>query len=102
QHLVALAVNLRLARRLSETDPVSSGELLDELAEGLNTAVQELRALAHGIYPPLLVDRGLAEALQSAAGRSTLPATVEAEGLARYSPEAEAAVYFCCLEALQN
>jgi signal transduction histidine kinase len=102
QHLVALAVNLRLARRLSETDPASTGELLDGLAEGLNAAVQELRALAHGIYPPLLVDRGLAEALQSAAGRSALPTIVEAEGLDRYSPDEEAAVYFCCLEALQN
>jgi signal transduction histidine kinase len=102
QHLVALAVNLRLARRLSETDPASTGELLDGLAEGLNAAVQELRALAHGIYPPLLVDRGLAEALQSAAGRSALPTTVKAEGLDRYSPDEEAAVYFCCLEALQN
>jgi signal transduction histidine kinase len=102
QHLVALAVNLRLARRLAETDPSASGELLDQLAEGLNDAVKELRVLAHGIYPPLLVDRGLEEALRSAAGRAALPTEVTATGLGRYPAEDEAAVYFCCLEALQN
>ncbi|HUB71909.1 MAG TPA: histidine kinase [Acidimicrobiales bacterium] len=102
QHLVALAVNVRLARKLAETDTAASMEILDELGEGLQNAVQELRALAHGIYPPLLADRGISEALRSAAGRAALPTRVEAEGLQRHSPEVEAAVYFCCLEALQN
>jgi signal transduction histidine kinase len=102
QHLVALAVNVRLARRLAETDPQGSLEILDQLGESLQNAVQELRALAHGIYPPLLADRGIEEALRGAAGRAALPTQVEAAGLRRYSPEMEAAVYFCCLEALQN
>ncbi|HMD46399.1 MAG TPA: ATP-binding protein [Acidimicrobiales bacterium] len=102
QHLVALAVNVRLARRLVETDATASAEILDQLGIGLQDAVQELRALAHGIYPPLLVDRGIAEALRSAAGRAALPAQVEADGIGRYSSEEEAAVYFCCTEALQN
>lgn len=102
QHLVALAVNVRLARRLAETDPEGSLEILDQLGEGLQAAVQELRALAHGIYPPLLADRGIEEALRGAAGRAALPTMVEADGLSRHSPELEAAVYFCCLEALQN
>jgi signal transduction histidine kinase len=102
QHLVALAVNVRLARRLVETDPAASAEMLDQLGLGIQDAVQELRALAHGIYPPLLVDRGIAEALRSAAGRASLPTEVRADGLGRYSPEEEAAVYFCCMEALQN
>lgn len=102
QHLVALAVNVRLARRLAETDPDASLEILDQLGEGLQNAVQELRALAHGIYPPLLADRGIEEALRSAAGRAALPTDVQAAGLGRYPPETEAAVYFCCLEALQN
>ncbi len=102
QHLVALAVNVRLARRLAESDPEASLEILDQLGEGLQSAVQELRALAHGIYPPLLADRGIEEALRSAAGRSPLPTEVDAVSLARHSPEVEAAVYFCCLEALQN
>ncbi len=102
QHLVALAVNVRLARKLAETDLESSFELLDQLGLDLQDAVQELRALAHGIYPPLLIDRGLEEALRAAAGRAALPTTVEATDLGRYSPETEAAVYFCCMEALQN
>ena len=102
QHLVALAVNVRLARKLAETDPEASAQILDQLGEGLQDAVQELRALAHGIYPPLLVDRGIAEALRSAAGRAALPTAVQAEGLGRYGSEEEAAVYFCCMEALQN
>jgi signal transduction histidine kinase len=102
QHLVALAVNVRLARKLAETDPEASLELLDQLGLDLQDAVQELRALAHGIYPPLLIDRGLEEALRAAAGRAALSTEVEAAGLGRYSPETEAAAYFCCLEALQN
>ncbi|HLN42355.1 MAG TPA: histidine kinase [Acidimicrobiales bacterium] len=102
QHLVALAVNVRLARQLAERDPEASGKILDQLGEAVQEAVQELRALAHGIYPPLLIDRGVAEALRSAAGRAALPTEVDAEGLDRYSPEREAAVYFCCMEALQN
>jgi signal transduction histidine kinase len=102
QHLVALAVNVRLARQLAERDQEASLQILDKLGEGIQEAVQELRALAHGIYPPLLIDRGMAEALRSAAGRAALPTDVEAEGLGRYTPETEAAVYFCCLEAMQN
>ena len=102
QHLVALAVNIRLARQLSERDPASAREILDQLSSEVQDAVQELRSLAHGIYPPLLVDRGLVEALNAAAGRAALPTDVEAEGVGRYPPNVEAAVYFCCLEALQN
>ena len=65
--------------------------------------IQELRELAHGIYPPLLVDRGLAEALRAAAGRAAAPGHgVAPTGIGRYPQEVEAAVYFCCLEALQN
>ena len=102
QHLVALAVNVRLARKLAETDPEASFELLDQLGLDLQDAVQELRALAHGIYPPLLIDRGLEEALRAAAGRAALETDVIATDVHRYSPETEAAAYFCCMEALQN
>jgi signal transduction histidine kinase len=102
QHLVALAVNLRLARQLAEQDPDTSKAMLDQLAHDLQEAVQQLRDLAHGIYPPLLMDRGLVEALQAAAGRAALPTDVAAEELGRFTPEVEAAVYFCCMEALQN
>ena len=102
QHLVALAVNVRLARQLAETDPDMTKEMLDQLGHDLQDAVQQLRDLAHGIYPPLLMDRGLVEALSAAAGRAALPTDVVAEGIGRFAPEVEAAIYFCCLEALQN
>ena len=65
-------------------------------------AARELRDLAHGIYPPLLAEQGLPAALAAAASRSTLPTTVDAALLGRYPAEIEAAVYFCCLEAIQN
>jgi signal transduction histidine kinase len=96
QHLVALAVNLRLARDLD--DP---GELLAQLGDDVREAIEQVRALAHGIYPPLLIDAGLGEALRAVAARSPQPVTVDAQ-VGRHEPEVEAAVYFCCLEALQN
>jgi signal transduction histidine kinase len=102
QNLVALAVSLRLARDVLADEPEAAGEMLDQLAEDLKTTIQELRDLAHGIYPPLLADSGLGRALEAAASRSPLAVTVFAADIGRYSAEVEAAVYFCCLEALQN
>jgi signal transduction histidine kinase len=102
QHLVALAVSVRLARQLADSDPDTTKEMLDQLGVDLQEAVQELRNLAHGIYPPLLMDRGLEAALGAAAGRAALPTSVEAEEVGRYEQQVEAAIYFCCLEALQN
>jgi signal transduction histidine kinase len=102
QHLVALAVNLRLARDIITDDPAAGAEMLEELAGEVQETIQELRELAHGIYPPLLVDSGLVEALRAAANRNPLSVEVVAEGIGRYSSETEAAIYFCCLEALQN
>jgi signal transduction histidine kinase len=102
QHLVALAVNVNLARQISDSDPDAAKAMLEQIGADLQEAVQELRNLAHGIYPPLLMDRGLPEALSAAAGRSPLPTSVEADGIGRYSQPIEAAVYFCVLEALQN
>jgi signal transduction histidine kinase len=102
QHLVALAVNLRLAKDMLDDDPESAAEMLDALGDAVKETIQELRDLAHGIYPPLLMDSGLGEALRAAANRSPLSVSVDAEGLPRYPSELEAAVYFCCLEALQN
>lgn len=102
QHLVALAVKVGLIKTLMEADPDTATGMLDELRGDVQATLTELRELAHGIYPPLLRDRGLAEALQTAANRAVLPTTVEAEGVARYDTDVEAAVYFCCLEAMQN
>ncbi len=102
QHLVALAVNLRLAKDIIVDDQEAGMEMLDQLAGEVQETIQELRELAHGIYPPLLVDSGLVEALRAAANRNPLPVDIVADGIARYPSETEAAVYFCCLEALQN
>ena len=102
QRLVALAVNLRLARDIIVDDEESGLEMLDQLAGEVQETIQELRELAHGIYPPLLVDSGLVEALRAAANRNPLPVEIHAQGVGRYASETEAAVYFCCLEALQN
>src|SRR5215468_971243 len=102
QHLVALAVNLRLAQEIIADDPAAGTEMLAEMAEDVQVTIRELRGLAHGIYPPLLADAGLPEALRAAAARSPIPVSVNADGIERYSPGVETAVYFCCLEALQN
>src|SRR5205807_8336097 len=85
-----------------EGDPAKAGAMLAELGQTVEETLRELRDLAHGIYPPLLMDKGLPDALTSAAHRSILPAEVVRTAVGRYSPEVEAAVYFCCLEALQN
>ena len=102
QHLVAFAVKLRLARELTHSDPAQAKSLLEDLAGEVEETLEELRDLAHGIYPPLLLDRGLAEALRAAISRAPVRAQLDAPAMGRYPPEVEATVYFCCLEALQN
>jgi len=61
-----------------------------------------VRSIARGIYPSLLADRGLGEALRAAALGTPLPARVDADGVGRYDPEVETTVYYACIEALQN
>jgi signal transduction histidine kinase len=102
QQLVALAVKLRLARTLSDRDVEKAQTLLDQLQTDTQEALENLRDLARGIYPPLLADQGLAAALEAQARKVPFPVTVEPNGIGRYSPEAEATAYFCVLEALQN
>jgi signal transduction histidine kinase len=102
QQLVALAVQTKLAENLAGTDPDRERELLQKVQHGIQDALDNLRDLARGIYPPLLADQGLAAALEAQTRRSAVPIAVEATQLGRYPQEAEAAVYFCVLEALQN
>src|SRR5204863_3077025 len=102
QQLVALAVKARLARQLSERDASKADQLLEQMESELSHALEDLRDLARGIYPPLLADKGLIAALESQAARSSVPAEVQGDGVGRYPAEIEAAVYFCVLEALQN
>jgi signal transduction histidine kinase len=102
QQLVALAVQIRMAESLAGKDPDREREVLRQVQSGIHDALEDLRDLARGIYPPLLADQGLATALEAQARRSPLPVAVETDGVARYPQEIEAAVYFCVLEALQN
>ncbi|HET9967335.1 MAG TPA: histidine kinase, partial [Streptosporangiaceae bacterium] len=103
QHLVALAINIRLTRDIVAEDPEGAGEMLGQLAEDVQATIKELRELAHGIYPPLLAGNGLGDALRAAASRSPLTVRVSvADSVGRYPAEVEAAIYFSCLEALQN
>ena len=102
QRLVALRVRVELAGELMTESPERGASIMRELGSELEEALDEVRALSRGIYPPLLTDRGLVEALRAAGRRSLVPTRIEAEGIGRYPPELERAVYFCCLEALQN
>ncbi len=102
QQLVALTVKVGLLERLVERDPAQARSIAGQLQGDATEALEELRDLARGIYPPLLADQGLIAALQSQARKSAVPVTVEGDGIGRYAREAEAAVYFSCLEALQN
>jgi signal transduction histidine kinase len=68
----------------------------------LEEALEELRSLAHGVYPPVLMDYGLSRALSAACRRSSVRISLQAQASERYPREIEGAVYFSCLEALQN
>jgi signal transduction histidine kinase len=101
QHLVALAMMLRILED-SAGDPGEVKEMAAQLREGVHAALEDLRSLARGIYPPLLAGQGLAPALRAQAARAPIPVLIEADGVGRYRRDIEATAYFCVLEALQN
>ena len=102
QRLLALAIQLEMAGELVASDPGKGAERIHELVADVNEAMADIRSLASGLYPSLLLERGLVEALSAAAAACSVPTTLTAESLSRYAPEIEGAVYFCCREALQN
>jgi signal transduction histidine kinase len=102
QQLVALAVRLRLADSLVGKDDEGAHEMLAQVQQEATSALENLRDLAHGVFPPLLADKGLAAALEAQARRSPVEVRVDADGVDRYSQEVEAAIYFSALEAIQN
>jgi signal transduction histidine kinase len=102
QQLVALAIKARLAEKSLGRDDERARQLLIDVVGEAQEALDSLRDLAHGIFPPLLAEKGLVVALEAQARRASVPTIVEAVSVTRYSPDVEAAVYFCCLEALQN
>jgi signal transduction histidine kinase len=102
QQLVTLRVRLELAAERLAADPSAGAELLRELGPEIDEIVDGIRSLARNIYPPLLAESGLDAALRSAALRASVPVSVSAKEIARHPIEIESAVYFCCLEAMQN
>ena len=101
QKLVALRIQLELVRDLAARDS-GLGNRLAGIAADFDDALEDLRSTAHGIYPPLLADEGLEPALREIARRSSVQLTVELEDVGRLSEDSETAIYYCCLEALQN
>ena len=101
QQLIALAIQLGLLAELAD-DPDLIRQAIPDLKAQLSTALDDLRALARGIYPPLLAEQGLVMALRAQAARSPVPVVLDAGQVGRYRQDAESTVYFCTLEALQN
>jgi signal transduction histidine kinase len=101
QQLVALKVQLGLAERMAAAGKDVS-ELLRELGAAATDALENLRDLARGIYPPLLAAEGLPAALTAQGRKAPFELSIDADGIGRYPQEVEGAVYFCCLEAFQN
>lgn len=93
QQLLALAVNLQLARELCETDPGAVAAFLEELRRDVHSALDDAHRLGDAIYPAVLADYGVPEALRAGGVR------VEAAGVGRYPTDVEAATYFACVGA---
>ncbi len=102
QQLVALGVKMRLLDGLLEKDPAKGHDLVAQLQAETVDALDSLRDLARGIYPPLLAERGLPAALEAQARRAAVPTVIESDAIGRYPQDVESAVYFCALEALNN
>jgi signal transduction histidine kinase len=101
QQLLGIGAKLALAESVAGQDEERERELVAQLKAETSGALEELRELARGVYPPLLADQGLAAAVRAQAGKAAVPIEVNAD-VGRYPPEIETAIYFCCLEALQN
>jgi signal transduction histidine kinase len=101
QRLVALRIHLELMSETIDAPPESRAAIA-ELADATDEAIEDLRRVAHGLYPPALESFGVVEALRAACRHTPLPVRIVDEGLGRHAVAAESTLYFCCLEALQN
>ncbi len=102
QRLVALALDVQVARARHETDPASAGPFLERLTEELSATSAELRELARGIHPAVLTQRGLTPAIEALAGRAPVPVEILAAPAGRLAPTLETTAYFTVAEALTN
>jgi signal transduction histidine kinase len=101
QRLVAIRIDLSLAAELDAADSAMRSRLT-AIGQSVEEALDELREVSHGLYPPALSDWGLVAALERINLRLGAPLAVRATGISRHPPDLEAAVYYCCLEAIQN
>jgi signal transduction histidine kinase len=95
-------IQLKLTEARARASDPQLAQALEELTADAAATVEELRRLAHGLYPTVLRERGLADALRAAARGAAVPVSVEDGGIGRCSPTVDEAVYFCVLEAVQN
>jgi signal transduction histidine kinase len=102
QRLIALRVKLALAEEFVGSDGPRVADLIREIAADAEAALEELHLLVHGIYPSVLSDHGLSDALRTMARGAPIPVRVVAGAGERYGPAVEAAAYFTCAEAVQN
>lgn len=102
QQLVGIRIKLELASEEVKREPGSGGRMIDSIGRQIDEMLETLRSLARGIYPAVLHERGLGEALKSAGRRSPAPVSFRVTGIGRHPGDVEIAVYFCCLEAMQN
>ena len=102
QRLIGLRIKLSLAEELALSDPQAGAVAVHEMGDEIEATLEELRALAHGVYPSVLADRGLKDALRTVLSRSPVPSRLLVRDITRHPPEVETAVYYTCLEAVQN
>jgi signal transduction histidine kinase len=102
QQLLAIGATLALAESVAGQDTERERALVAQLKTETSGALETLRELARGIYPPLLADQGLATAVRAHASKAPGPVDVSTDGVGRYPADLETAIYFCCVEALQN
>jgi signal transduction histidine kinase len=102
QRLIMLRVKLTLAEELLRSDPAAGRAAVAGLGSEIERALDDLRTLGHGVYPAVLNDRGLGDALRSVVAGAPLPVHLQTHGLSRLPQEVEVAIYFTCLEAVQN
>ena len=102
QQLLSIAAKLELAESVAGQAEDRERALIAQLKEDTRGALETLRELARGIYPPLLADQGLTAAVGAQLRKAPMPVELDADGIGRYPEEIETAIYFCCVEALQN